>query len=415
MTAVRRKSMSIVYNGVEAWADLSPHLEKFTYTDSVDKSDTIAISLSDRDLKWVNSWIPQKGDVVLPSIILENWNHEGEKMAFACGSFTVDDFSFSSPPLAGSINGVSAPVNSSFKETERTRTWEAATIQVIAAELAGKYGLTLTYDADDIQVKKMEQSGQSDSEFLSALCKKYGLGIKVYSNRLVIWDYKRYYRQAPVMTLCQTDVSKWEYKSTMQGTYTGAQVSYTNPATKKTVDVLVGTEERLYKTTQKADSEADAILIGEAAILEANRKETTMQLTLSPKLSLMATKTVRLSGFGRMDGLYFINSVTHTVSRKAYSMKVQLSRIPSDEAGEDSKEDVGTAGSAGMESQVYVVQKGDTLWELSRQFYGSPAYHTEIYAANQEVIEAVAKQHGKTSSNNGYWIRPGTTLTIPGR
>ena len=140
-----------------------------------------------------------------------------------------------------------------------------------------------------------------------------------------------------------------------------------------------------------------------------------MQLTLSPKLSLMATKTVRLSGFGRMDGLYFINSVTHTVSRKAYSMKVQLSCIPSDEAGEDSKEDVGTAGSAGMESQVYVVQKGDTLWELSRQFYGSPAYHTEIYAANQEVIEAVAKQHGKTSSNNGYWIWPGTTLTIPGR
>ena len=278
-----------------------------------------------------------------------------------------------------------------------------------AAELAGKYGLTLVYDADDIQVKKMEQSGQPDSEFLSALCKKYGLGIKVYSNRFVIWDYKRYYQQAPVMTLCQKDVSRWEYKSTMQGTYTGARVSYTDPATKKTIDVLVGTEGRLYRTTQKADSESDAVLIGEAAILEANRKETTMQLTLPPKLSLMATKTVRLSGFGRMDGLYFINSVTHTVSKKAYSMKVQLSRIPSDDT------DAGIAGSAGIEGQAYVVKKGDTLWDLAKQFYGSSAYYTEIYAANQEVIEAAAKQHGKTSSNNGYWIWPGTTLTIPGR
>lgn len=409
MTAVRKKSMSIVYNGVEAWADLSPYLKKFTYTDSVDKSDTIAISLSDRDLKWVNTWIPQNGDMILPSTILENWNYEGEKMTFACGSFIVDDFSFGSPPLTGSINGVSSPVNSGFKGTENTRTWEAATIQVIAAELAGKYGLTLVYDADDIQVKKMEQSGQPDSEFLSALCKKYGLGIKVYSNRFVIWDYKRYYQQAPVMTLRQKDVSRWEYKSTMQGTYTGARVSYTDPATKKTIDVLVGTEGRLYRTTQKADSESDAVLIGEAAILEANRKETTMQLTLPPKLSLMATKTVRLSGFGRMDGLYFINSVTHTVSKKAYSMKVQLSRIPSDDT------DAGIAGSAGIEGQAYVVKKGDTLWDLAKQFYGSSAYYTEIYAANQEVIEAAAKQHGKTSSNNGYWIWPGTTLTIPGR
>lgn len=415
MTAVRKKSMSIVYNGVEAWDDLSPYLGKFTYTDSVDKSDTIAISLSDRDLKWVNSWIPQKGDVILPSIILENWNYEGEKMTFACGSFTVDDFSFSSPPLTGSINGVSAPVNSSFKETEKTRTWEAATIQVIAAELAGQYGMTLAYDADDIQIQKMEQSGQSDSEFLSALCKKYGLGLKVYSSRLVIWDYKRYYQQTPVMTLYQADVSKWEYKSTMQGTYTGARVSYTDPATKKTVDVLVGTEDRLYKTTQKADSEADAVLIGEAAILEANRKETIMQLTLPPKLSLMATKTVQLSGFGRMDGLYFINSVTHTISKKAYGMKVQLSRIPSDDTGEGGGGDTGVAGIPVTESQTYVVKKGDTLWDLADRFYGSPVYYTEIYAANQEVIEAAAKQHGKTSSNNGYWIWPGTTLTIPGR
>ena len=52
-----------------------------------------------------------------------------------------------------------------------------------------------------------------------------------------------------------------------------ARVSYKNPKTKKMVDVLVGTEERLYKTNQKADSEADARLIGEAAIRNANRRK----------------------------------------------------------------------------------------------------------------------------------------------
>ena len=40
----------------------------------------------------------------------------------------------------------------------------------------------------------------------------------------------------------------------MQGTYTGVRVSYKNPKTKEMVDVLVGTEERLYKTNQKAEA-----------------------------------------------------------------------------------------------------------------------------------------------------------------
>ena len=74
----------------------------------------------------------------------------------------------------------------------------------------------------------------------------------------------------------------------MQGTYTGARVSYTNPGSKQTVDVLVGTEERLYKTTQKADNEADARLIGEGAILNANRKAATMPVSYT---HLTCTKT----------------------------------------------------------------------------------------------------------------------------
>ncbi|MFQ9653605.1 MAG: hypothetical protein ACLRZZ_28500 [Enterocloster sp.] len=35
------------------------------------------------------------------------------------------------------------------------------------------------------------------------------------------------------------------------------------------------------------------------------------------------------------------------------------------------------------------------------------------YAANGAVIEAAAKQHGKSSSNNGWWIYPGTVPANP--
>lgn len=98
MSKTRRKSVSLVYNGTEAYSELAPYLEQITYTDSVDESDMISLDLLDRDLKWRNAWIPKNGDVLIPSLTLEDWNYEGEKMTIQCGSFIVDDFGFSSPP-----------------------------------------------------------------------------------------------------------------------------------------------------------------------------------------------------------------------------------------------------------------------------------------------------------------------------
>ena len=80
MSSPRRRTVKIVYNGVDAQSEISKYLEKFTYEDSTDKSDMISLSVADRDLKWREAWIPEKGDTILPSIIYENWNYEGEKI-----------------------------------------------------------------------------------------------------------------------------------------------------------------------------------------------------------------------------------------------------------------------------------------------------------------------------------------------
>lgn len=396
---------------MEIWKDLSTYIESFSYEDSVDESDTISISLSDRDLKWSHTWQPEKGDKISPSIILENWNYEGEKMTVVCGAFLVDDFSFSCPPFSCSINGVSAPVDTCFKETENTKTWEAANVRLIASEIAGKYGLELVYESDeDIQVIKTEQDNQPDSDFLQNLCEKYGLGMKVYSNRLVIWDLQQYFDNPPILTISPEMVSKWSYNSTMQGTYTGVKVSYTSPNNGNTVEVLVGTEQRLYKTNQKADNETDARRIGESVLRNANRKERTMKLTIPPKMSLYATANVQLSGFGNMDGKYFIEKVSHSLSDRAYDMQISLSCISKDS---EEKISEAKADDSNMEVNNYTVQKGDSLWSLAKRFYGDGAKCSQIYEANQQVIEAEAKRRGRADSNNGYWIYPGLILLIP--
>jgi hypothetical protein len=59
------------------------------------------------------------------------------------------------------------------------------------------------------------------------------------------------------------------------------------------------------------------------------------------------------------------------------------------------------------------VVKGDCLWNIAKKYMGSGAKYTALYEANKETIEAAAKKNGKASSSNGYWLFPGTVLTIP--
>ena len=62
---------------------------------------------------------------------------------------------------------------------------------------------------------------------------------------------------------------------------------------------------------------------------------------------------------------------------------------------------------------TYTVKSGDTLWQIAASKLGKGSRYTEIYTLNKNVIEKAAKTHGKSSSNNGWWIYPGTKLTIP--
>lgn len=64
-------------------------------------------------------------------------------------------------------------------------------------------------------------------------------------------------------------------------------------------------------------------------------------------------------------------------------------------------------------TKTYTIVSGDRLWNLAQKDYGSGAQYTKIYNANKSIIESTAKRHGHKSSNNGYWIFPGTVLTIP--
>lgn len=403
----RKYVFELTYNGVNATKEISPYLNSANYTDAIDESDTISITLMDREGKWVSDWIPQKEDKLSPNIGLYNWESPGSAEMVSCGEFIVDDYSFSGPPDTITMNGISAPINLDFKETKRSKTWKDITLSQIGSEVAGKYGLELLFDGNDIPILKTEQSQQTDAEFLKQAAEKYGFGLKLYSGKMVLFEYAKYEAADAKITIKKEEIRKWSYKSTMLGTYTGVKVSYTNPKSKEVVEIMVGKEGRLYNTTEKADSPADAERIALNALRNANRKETTVSFTICPRMDIHASDIIRIEGFGKLDGRYQVGKVVHQISRKDYSMQITGWR-----AAEDNGETEG-AGENQLAGDTYEVKSGDTLWELARQFYGDATKYQTLYNANREVIEQAAKKRGKSGSSNGYWIFPGTQLMIP--
>lgn len=377
----------------------------FTYTDVASgQSDSVSITLHDIDKEWLGSLRPKRGASLGAKLKLTNWDKEDKVETFDCGTFVLDDISFSGRPLNCVLGGVSVPAMDDFKSKPRTKTWEKTTIKDIASEIAGNAGVSLYYEADTIQIAEMEQNKQTNSAFLYSLCDKYGLAMKVYNNKIVIFDIVKYEEKEKVITIDEKDMLSWSINETIEGTYTGVELNYTDPDSDKSINVIMGTSGRMYSINTQATSRYDAELQAAAKVNAANRKIVTMTFTIRANIDIVATHCVEITGFGSLNGKYYIDKIKHAVG-DGYKMQLTLHRVQTPIKVTAPVRSVGGGN--------YIVVSGDTLWGISKRFYGNPMKHGIIYAANAAIIESTAKAHGKPSSDNGHWIYPGTVLVIP--
>ncbi len=324
----RKAAVSLVYNGVNATGQISPFLNTFEYTDQASgTSDSISITVNDRDHKWIGPWFPAKGDRLQPTIILQNWNKDGDRISFSCGSFFVDDFSFSGGPIRLRIDALALPANSSFKTESRTETYEKTSLKGIGQKIADRAGIALYFEPTDISIEKLEQNNQNDCEFFSSLVEKYGLALKIYNNKMVVFSEADYENKPAKCVLTPSDFDPgWSWDTKLDGTYTGVNYQYTNSDKNKTFTVNIGTSERLLTCSEPADNMTEATAIALAAVNNANKDTTTMSISLMARPSLIASDCVQISGLQKLDGKYYIESIRHSVG-SGYKMALELRKV----------------------------------------------------------------------------------------
>jgi phage protein D len=304
MAKGRRAIPAVSYSGGAARL-INDRLSEFTYDDpAAGESDSCTVTVHDADGAILDA-LPARGDKMTTSITLTNWDGEGDSRTIICGTFCCDQLEFSGWPTTCAISGTSVPEKQAFRTTQRSKTWEDVTISGIAGAICGTYGLSLSYDAPSYQISYLEQSEAIDADFLEQLCEDYGLCVKIYSGRVVIYDPVRLEARPSVRTIDIKQFSEWGYTGQMQGVYTGATIQYTDGSEEEEYVCQVGGGNRILALSDKVDSLAEARVKALAAVNLANREEETLTGTLPGGLGLCSTQCVTITGIGKASGKYF--------------------------------------------------------------------------------------------------------------
>lgn len=291
--------------------------------------------------------MPRKKDKVKSVLHTYYWDKASEKKKMTCGLFLVDSISFSGNTLDCTIGGTSIPEYSSFRATDRRKTWKKAHLKEIGKAIAKRYHMKFYFDGADTSVGTQKQELQTDCEFLTNLCEAYGYGIKLYSGRLVIYSKAKYEAKAPVGTLHKRQCSEqFDWETNLCGTYTGAKIKYTPASTSSKSDtkekssksstkkkkksstvITVGKGNRYLTITDSAESVAQAKKVAAAKANLENEKATTLTVGTRGMLKYSEADTIKLIGAGKLNGKYFIDSITFTKDSSGFHTSMTMHKV----------------------------------------------------------------------------------------
>ena len=333
----------------EYTAKLERYITAFKYSDTIkSEADTAEITLADNEHKLLSAGvIPAKNSALNITIVKNNWNSQSlqgdSSLSLPLGSFELDKLIYKGVPTELILKLTSVPSKKGLRGVVRNKAWENTTLNQVAADIAGRAGLKLFYDAENIEVERVEQN-QPDLPFLKTLCKNNGLNLKIADGKLIIFDIEKYEKNSPVITLSPNlpIIKNFNFEANSADIYSGANVNFLPNGISDLLSdfgVDLGDFGGLLNDFAGTDDGGDTLNINEhiatvaegerlkkSLLHEKNKNEWKVRFTLSGSFSFLAGNTFQVEGYGFFNGRYLIESSEHNISN-GYTTNVTAYRV----------------------------------------------------------------------------------------
>lgn len=320
----RRIRPDVIYDNVNVTTEIEDFIETLSFRDNLSgESDSLSLTLSDREGRWNNQWRPKKGSVLKASLLVSTgWDDPKAKSRFL-GVFEIDELGISGPPMTSNVRGLSVPESSSLRKSGKSRAWEKSSLKAVAGAIAKANGMSLYFSADENpSYDRIDQEGQTDLAFLMKLCGDAGLSLKVANKKIIILDEERLEKGTSVMTISRKDKAMKSYsgKDALTTMYRSCSVKYTDPKKKKTYRYVFTPSKapatsRVLYINEEVKSSAAAATLARKKLREANKDAMTFSVVLAGFLNVFAGQVVTLKEFGSFDGRYLVTSMSASVSK----------------------------------------------------------------------------------------------------
>ncbi|MCT7208813.1 phage late control D family protein [Salmonella enterica subsp. enterica serovar Montevideo] len=330
-------AFSITIEGKDVTTVMDTRLMSLTLTDNRGfEADQLDLELDDADGLIA---LPRRGAVIQLAL---GW--KGQPL-FPKGAFTVDEIEHSGAPDRLTIRARSADFRETLN-TRREKSWHQTTVGEVVKEIAARHNLkvALGKDLTDKALDHMDQTNESDANFLMKLARQYGAIASVKDGNLL------FIRQGqgrtasgkplPVITITRKAGDGHRFTLADRGAYTGVIASWLHtrePRKKETTsvkrrrkktttpkepeakqgDYLVGTDENVLVLNRTYANRSNAERAAKMQWKRLQRGVASFSLQLAEgRAELYTEMPVKVTGFKQPidDAEWTITTLTHSVS-----------------------------------------------------------------------------------------------------
>lgn len=267
-----------------------------------DGADYLMISFSDEAKEWEN-WNPARGD----EIIIKDGGYSTGIMYVDTFDSGINDFI---------IEAISTPITSKRK---KTRIWRSVRLTEIAKDIAREHGLTLQlYGISDYTYFAVSQMDENDIAFLNRMCTREGYQLKVTNGELVIYSEKEFEKTKPKIIITPDMLHGKQQFHEASRLIEEFEV-YMHPFGKELISYtakdpsIQGESER---KKEQLSTIAEAERFANAYLRLVNKYRYTGVLPVSYMDLAAAGTTVELNEFGKQDGIWFVDRLSHDIIRE---------------------------------------------------------------------------------------------------